>query len=320
MKIVFMGTPQFSVPCLNSLITSKHKVDVVITQPDRPKGRGKKLVASPVKEIAIKNNIEVLQPERINKDEEAIALLEKLAPDIAVTAAFGQIISEKILSIPKHGCINVHTSLLPEYRGAAPINRALINGEKKTGISIIKMSKSLDDGDIIDQNEIEILQDENAEELENRLADQAAISLLNVIESFENNTVKYTKQDEAKSTYANKLEKNEGLIDWNSDRESIHNLVRGLIPWPCAFSFLNKSGSDEKKRIIIKKTFINEECNNNGTAYGVINKTSDKGLLVSTKSGSIWVTLLQPEGKRVMEAKDYINGHGIKPGDFFSCE
>lgn len=319
MNIVFMGTPQFSVPSLKSLINSKHNIQAVVTQPDRPKGRSKKLVESPVKKLAVENNLTVLQPERLNIDESAISLLEQLDIDLIVTAAFGQILSDKVLSIPKIDCINIHTSLLPKYRGAAPINRALINGDEETGITIMRMSKGMDEGDIIDQKVVNILNDENAEELEERLANLSVDGLLNVIEFFEKGTVKYIKQDDSKVTFADKLEKSEGLIDWSCSSKTIHDLIRGLIPWPCAFSYFNKADSDDKKRIIIKKSFIDDECKNkNNTSPGTVNKISDKGLLVSTNDGSLWIELLQPEGKRTMNAKDYINGHGVKIGDYFS--
>ena len=321
MNIVFMGTPQFAVPCLNSLVNSSHKIVAVVTQPDRPKGRSKKPVESPVKRLAVQCGLTVLQPERINKDEDSISFLEKAEPDIIVTAAFGQILSGRILSIPKLECINVHTSLLPKYRGAAPINRAIINGESETGISIIKMVKAMDAGDIIEQTVVEIMNDENADELEERLADLAVEPLLKTIDNIEKNGVECIKQDETKVTLANKLEKNEGIIDWNCDSGKIHNLVRGLVPWPCAFTYFHKTGSDEGKRIIVKKTCFDSECDSSkGCEPGVINKIADKGLLVATANGSLWITLLQPEGKRVMDARDYINGHGIKVSDYFSTQ
>ncbi len=314
-----MGTPSFAVPCLQALIKSGHKVVAVVTQPDRPKGRGKKLTESPVKKTALENGLNIFQPERINKDEGVLTALEKLAPSLIVTAAFGQILSKRVLSIPSLDCINIHTSLLPKYRGAAPINRAIINGEKETGVTVMKMVAVMDAGDIIEQCPIAIDNDEDAEELEARLAGLAVEPLLKVVDSFESNSVKYTPQDESLVTFADKLEKKEGLIDWNAGKEEIHNMVRGLMPWPCAHSFFKKSGSDEKKRIIVKKSLIDAECESNcGKPHGEIIKIGGDGMLVSTKNGAIRLSMLQPEGKRVMEARDYANGHGVKAGDCFS--
>ncbi|MGR3178070.1 MAG: methionyl-tRNA formyltransferase [Candidatus Anammoxibacter sp.] len=319
MNLIFMGTPCFAVPVLDALIKSRHNILAVVTQPDRSKGRSKKLIESPVKALTTRNKLKLLQPENINKDEKIICLLEKLLPDVIITAAFGQIVSKRILSIPKYDCINIHTSLLPKYRGAAPINRAIINGEDETGVSIIKMAEAMDAGDIIKQDVTKISLDEDAEDIANRLSSLAVKLLLNVIDSYEENSVKYIQQNEKLVTYANKLEKDDGIINWKSDSKTIHNLVRGLIPWPCAYSYLQKTNASDKKRLIIKKTYIDDDCktNDNNKQPGTINKTSEKGLLVATCDGSIWITRVQPEGKRIMDARDYINGYNISVGDCF---
>lgn len=318
MNIIFMGTPLFAVPSMESLINSKHNVAAVVTQPDRPKGRSGKLVESPIKKIAIQHKLRLFQPENINKDEKVFYLLKELQPDFIVTTAFGQILSKRILSIPKFDCINVHTSLLPKYRGAAPINRAIIGGEKETGISIIKMVEAMDAGDILEQCVEDILPDENAEELENRLSNLAAEPLLKVIDSFCENHVKYTPQNEDLVTFAGKLEKKDGVINWEWNKKNIHDLVRGLIPWPCAYSYLYKARSNEKRRLIIKRTCIDNECSiKENKPPGTINKISEKGLLVATKDSHIWVTVLQPEGKRAMDAKSFVNGYGIEINDYF---
>ena len=314
-----MGTPHFAVPILDALIKSRHELLTVVTQPDRPKGRNRKLAESPVKSLATKSGLKIAQPVSINKDKDTVSDLEKMQPDLIVTAAFGQIVSKKILSIPKYDCINIHTSLLPKYRGAAPINRAIINGERKTGISIIKMAELMDAGDIIEQDSINISFDENALELENRLSHFAIGLLSNVIDSYENNSVKYIVQDKKEVTFADKLEKDEGMINWDENNVTIHNLIRGLIPWPCAYSFLQKAGSNNKKRIIIKKTCIDDDCKTlSNKPPGTIIKISENGLLVSTGNGSIWITMLQPEGKRLIKACDFINGYNVKVDDYFS--
>lgn len=318
MNLVFMGTPLFAVPCLESLIVRGYNILAVVTQPDRPKGRSSKLCESPVKRLAAQNRLLLLQPENINKDDKAISFLEDMRPDIIVTAAFGQILSSHILSIPKYACINVHASLLPKYRGAAPINWAIIKGEDVTGISIIKMTKQMDAGDIIEQIATPIYPDEDAGELENRLANIAVGVLKKAIDDFESNSVKYIPQDEKLATYANKLTKNDGMINWNLKTIDVHALVRGLTPQPCAYSFLYKKDFNEKKRIIIKKTRIDQDCitNKNRPSGEIIDITS-KGLLVSTNNASIWITMLQPEGKRLMSASDYVNGHDVRVGDYF---
>ncbi|MGR3219916.1 MAG: methionyl-tRNA formyltransferase [Candidatus Anammoxibacter sp.] len=317
MNLIFMGTPCFAVPVLEALIKSRHNILAVVTQPDRPKGRSKKLIESPVKALATRNKLKILQPENINRDEETVCFLEKLLPDIIITAAFGQIVSKRILSVPKYDCINIHTSLLPKYRGAAPINRAIINGEDETGVSIIKMAEAMDAGDIIKQERTKISFHENAEDLSSRLSSLAVELLLNVVDSFEDNSVRYIPQDEKLVTYANKLEKDDGIINWECDSRTIHNLVRGLIPWPCAYSYMQKTNTDDKKRLIIKKTCIDEDCktNVNNEQPGMINKVSEKGFLVYTRNSSIWITEVQPEGKRIMEAKDYMNGYNVRVGD-----
>ena len=321
MDLIFMGTPGFAVPILYSLIKSRHNVVAVVTQPDRPKGRSARLVQSPVKELAVDNNLVIFQPENINKDDQIISFLEDLGADLIITAAFGQIVSKQVLSIPKKECINIHTSLLPKYRGAAPINRAIINGEQETGVSIINMAESLDAGDIIASDVTRITPDENSEELERRLAGIAVDLLQNVIDSFEKNSVEYSCQDEALVTYASKLKKGEGDINWNCSSESIHNLIRGLIPWPCAYSFLQKRKSNTKKRIIIKKScFMCDDETVVDKQPGTIIKTGEKGMLVSTCNGGLWINVVQPEGKRAMDAKDFINGYNIEVGDTFTIK
>lgn len=313
-----MGTPWFAVPIVDALVMSGHSVTAVVTQPDRPKGRGRKLAPPPVKSFALEHGLTVLQPENINRDEDVICRLGALSPDVIVTAAFGQIVSRRILSIPMYGCVNVHTSLLPKYRGAAPINRAIINGEDETGVTIIRMTELMDAGDIVAQRAIKISVDEDAGSLEERLSGVAADLLIKVIDSFGANTIEYRPQDERSVTFANKLDKREGAIDWSCNGREIHNLVRGLVPWPCAYSFLKRSGNDERKRVIIKKTCVDDVCKVvSGNPPGTIDDITERGLLVAVGDGSVCVSRLQPEGKREMEVKDFVNGCKVGIGDVF---
>ncbi len=226
MKTIFMGTPEFAIESLNAL-HEKVELAAIVTQPDRPKGRGHKLQPSPVKEWALNHSIKVFQPEKI-KTEEFLKILEELKPDLIVVVAFGQILSQKILNLPKYGCINVHASLLPRYRGAAPIEWSLINGEKKTGVTTMMMDKGLDTGDMLIKREIEIDNDMILPELHDKLKKLGAEALIETIEKIENGTLERIKQDDSQSNYAPMLTKETGLIDWNKSPRKIHNLIRGL--------------------------------------------------------------------------------------------
>ncbi|QXM05862.1 methionyl-tRNA formyltransferase [Crassaminicella indica] len=302
MKIVFMGTPDFAVPCLTKIIDSKHEVLAVVTQPDRPKGRGKKLTPPPVKVKAMEYNIKVLQPEKI-KEESVIREIEKLAPDCIVVVAFGQILPKQILEIPPLGCINVHASLLPKYRGAAPINWAIINGEKVSGVTTMYMEEGLDTGDMILKKEV-LIEEKTAGELHDELSLEGAILLEKTLECIAKKNAPREKQDDEKSSYAPMLDRNTGKIDWKNSAESIYNLIRGLNPWPSAFTTYKA-----EKVKIWKAKVICENCNE---VPGKIIKINRDGLFVCTGEGVLIIEEIQFPNSRRMTVDDYLRGHKIE--------
>ncbi|MGI6114381.1 MAG: methionyl-tRNA formyltransferase, partial [Mahellales bacterium] len=235
MKVVFMGSPDFAVPCLDMLIR-EHNVVAVVTQPDRPKGRGKKMAATPVKDRALSGGIPVLQPISV-KEPKVADQIRALAPDVIITAAYGQIIPPAILDIPRYGCINVHASLLPKYRGASPIQWCIINGEEETGITIMYMEEGMDTGDILLKRRLSIGRDETAGQLHDRLSCLAVEALKTAMEGIQTGTITPIPQDHSKATYCPKLDKSMGIIDWTKDARAIKNLVRGLNPWPGAYTY-----------------------------------------------------------------------------------
>ncbi len=319
MNIVFFGTSDVAGPSLQSLVSSNHRILAVVTQPDRPKGRSGHPCAPPTKVVAGEHGLRVIQPENVNHPE-TILLLKELCPDIIVVVAYGQKLSQQILSIPKYKCINIHASLLPKYRGAAPVNWAIINGEEATGVSVMMMEERMDAGDIIAQRSLQIHPHETADELEGRLALLGAEALLSVLEQFENGTVTSRVQNDADATHARKLKKEDGSIDWNQDAKSICNFVRGMTPRPCAYSFLHLSHANKKTRVIILKTEIGKSTLGGldvKPTPGSIIDISDKGINVAAIDSNIWITVLQPEGKRAMNAAEFTRGHSIKVGDHF---
>jgi methionyl-tRNA formyltransferase len=315
MKVVFMGTPEFAVPSLKCLIESKYNVVAVITQTDKPKGRKGRPDAPPVKSVALDAELPVIQPENVNS-ERVIEELEKLNPDVIVVVAFGQKISDKILNLPKHRCVNIHASLLPKYRGAAPINWAIINGEKETGITTIIMSNKMDAGEVIVRKSLTIGPEETAGELGDRLSQLGAETLLESLMQIETGNVKYTQQDEGLVSLAPKIKKEDGLIDWNQGEEKIHDFVRGMNPKPSAYTFLMRNNL--KERIIVLKT-ERENSSHNGAIItpGTIMDISNQGIKTATKNGSIWVKEVKPEGKRMMSAAAFSRGHDLKVNYLF---
>ncbi len=306
MKILFMGTPDFAVPCLKELINSNYEIATVITQPDRPKGRGQKLMPPPVKEEAVKHNIEVLQPERI-RDTQFIKQISELNPDIIVVVAFGQILPKAILDIPKYGCINVHASLLPRYRGAAPINWCIINGEKTTGITTMYMDEGLDTGDIILKREIPILNSENAQQLHDKLSILGATLLVETIDQLIKGTSVRISQDHNQSTYAPMLSKTLGKIDWGMNSLSIKNLIRGVTPWPGAYtSYLNKTVK------IFSAEALDDETENK--KHGIICKVAHDHFLISCGKGTLSIEEIQFENEKRMSVEAYLRGHNIEEG------
>ncbi len=302
MRILFMGTPEFAVASLRRLVADGHTVCGVFTQPDKPKNRGHKLAFSPVKEYAITQNIPVYQPLKM-RDGEAQALVEQLAPELIVVAAYGKILPEEILNAPPLGSINVHSSLLPKYRGAAPINWAILNGETETGVSIMYMAKELDAGDVILQRTTPIGEDEDAQSLTARLAELGAEALSQAVQSLADGTASRMPQDESAMTYASMLSREMSPIDWNRSAREISCQVRGLIPWPCAVTEL--AGS----RFKVYRTAPGKACT---VAPGTILSAGKAGIEVSCGDGrSLLITELQAEGGKRMAAGAYLLGHPI---------
>ena len=305
MNIIFMGTPDFALPTLQQLHESDHHVLAVITQPDRPKGRNRKPAPPPVKQLAMEHGFPVLQPETITPD--LIKLLGDLAPDFIIVVAFGQILKKDLLALPRHFCINLHSSLLPKYRGAAPINWAIINGDKETGVTTMKMDTGLDTGDTLLSWKTPIRDEDDAQSLHDTLAQKGARLVLETLRRLEEENLQPVPQDSNLSSYAPKLRKEDGLIDWSKSAAEIHNRIRGLEPWPGAYTF------SKSKRLRICKTEI--APSGSGDQAGKVARTSDHGIEVGTGDGRILVTQLQPEGKKRMAAKSFLAGHKINPGD-----
>jgi len=312
-----MGTPEFAVPSLSYLANSPHKIVSVLTQPDKPKGRNRKPCPSPIKLKAQELGLKIIQPVNIN-DQATLTHLAELDPDCIVVVAFGQILSYHLTKLPRYQCINIHSSLLPKYRGAAPINWAIIRGETITGVTSMVMVEKMDAGDIIMQKETPILPDEDAGELEKRLAVMGADVSLETLKNIESGNVTYTRQNESDVTFAPKLKKEDGLIHWAIETQKIHNLVRGTTPAPGAYTFFQRNGSKEKKRIGIVKTRIHEKAKRNTSAApGTIVELTSCGIHVATKDDFICVTKLQPEGKRIMSSQEYMRGYKIANQDMF---
>ncbi|MBR1858596.1 MAG: methionyl-tRNA formyltransferase [Selenomonadaceae bacterium] len=306
LRTIFMGTPEFAVPSLAAL-NDKVEIITVVTQPDRPRGRGHKLMPSPVKVWAVNHSIPELQPERI-KNDEFIEQLENLKPDLIVVVAFGQILSQRILDLPKFGCINVHASLLPKYRGAAPIEWSLINGENKTGVTTMMMDIGLDTGDMLVKKEIAISEDTVLTELRSDLMELGAAALMETIDNLIAGTLQTEKQDDSQSNYAPMLNKETGLIDWNKSAREIHNLVRGLHGG--AYTVI-----DEQK-YKIWRTRINPECGIRDTelvsiGVGKFIKGGKNSLFVKTGDGVIEVLEIQAPNSKRLSAADYLRGHKI---------
>ena len=304
MKIIFMGTPNFAVPSLEALI-EKYGVEAVFTQPDRPKGRGKKLAFSPVKEVAVKHNIKVLQPEKLKEDREAVEYLKELNPDFIIVVAFGQLLTKEVLDIPKYGCINLHASLLPMYRGAAPLNWVIVNGEKVTGNTTMLMDVGLDTGDMLLKDEVETTENMTTGELHDILMVRGGKLLIDTIEGLVDNTIKPIKQ-EGDTCYAKMLNKTTGKINWENNAQDIHNLIRGLNPWPIAHTTYN-----EQSMKIYESKVINEDSNKEP---GTIINVSKEGMKVSCGKGVLLVKRVQFPNGKPLTIEQYINGNNIESG------
>ncbi|WP_338627444.1 methionyl-tRNA formyltransferase [Clostridium baratii] len=301
MKIVFMGTPDFAVPSLKELI-NKYGVEAVFTQPDRPKGRGKKLAFSPVKEEALKHDIKVYQPEKLKDEKEMIEMLKEMKPDFIIVVAFGQILTKEVLDIPKYGCINLHGSILPMYRGAAPINWAIMNGEKVSGNTTMLMDVGLDTGDMLLKDEVEIRDDMTAGELYDILKERGGKLLVDTIDGLVNKTITPEKQSD-ETFYAKMLNKEMAKIDWSKSAKDIHNMIRGLNPWPVAHTLYD--GSTMK---IFESEVINKNSNEEN---GKIISVSKKGIEVSTGEGILLIKKMQFPNSKPLTVEQYINGHEV---------
>lgn len=305
MKVIYMGTPDFAVGPLEAIIQAGHEVTAVVTQPDKPKGRGKEMAASPVKECALKYNIPVLTPVKI-KAEEAVEKLREYPADIFVVAAFGQILSEEILQMPKYGCINIHASLLPEYRGAAPIQWSIIDGKKETGITIMQMDRGLDTGDILFQKKVPITPEDTGESLFDKLARTGSEFITEALLKIEKGDVHPVKQDDEKSSYAKMLTKAVGKIDWNKSAVEIERLVRGLNSWPSAYT------EYKGKQLKIWKAEVMPAMEG---APGTIAKVTKDQVIVCTGDGALALEEIQLEGKKRMRTKEFLLGRSFEEGE-----
>ena len=309
MKAIFMGTPDIAAEILKCVLTSEHEIIAVVTQPDRPKGRGKELAKSPVKLIAEEYGIPVLQPERV-KAPEVVEQLKALAPDIILVAAFGQIVSKEILDIPRYGCINVHASLLPEYRGAAPIQWAILDGKEKTGITIMRMDEGIDTGDMICTVEIPITPEETGGSLHDKLAAAGGPLLLTAMKQIEDGTAVYTPQNHEEHTYAKMLRKELGKLDFTNDAKVLERYIRGLNPWPSAYTYKDGKVIKFWSASVAYEKFEPCPC---GTLVSV-----EGGMLwIMTGNGILQVKEIQPEGKRRMTVEEYLRGYPRTPGLVF---
>lgn len=304
-SLVFMGTPDFAVPSLDSIYKAGYEIKAVITQKDRKRGRGKKIQYTPVKQKALELGLEVLQPENIN-DSGVEEMLKSLKPDFIVVVAYGQILKQSILDIPKYGSYNIHASLLPKYRGAAPINWVILNGEKETGVTIMEMAKGLDTGDIISISSIKIKDDDTTEDIHDKLAALGSDLIVKTLEDIFKGDSKKTPQDHSKSSYASMLSKEMGLINWDKSGEDIVNLIRGLKPWPSAYT---RYKDDTVK--VHKARLIDEDYE--GINGEIVNLTSDT-IYVKVKDGVIEIEELQFPGKKKMQTSEYLKGNSIELG------
>lgn len=314
MKIIFMGTPVFAVESLERIIKDGNEVAAVFTRADKPKGRGHHLAPTPVKEAALKHNIPVFQPLTL-KDPETVAKIKEINPDCIVVVAYGRLLPESVLNIPKLGCINVHASLLPRWRGAAPIQWSVIEGDKKTGVTTMYMAKGLDTGDMILKTEVLIGENETSGELHDRLMKAGAETLSKTLKLLAQGKAPREKQTDENTCYASMIDKNTALINWESEPQKIHNLVRGMAPKPGAHTFLN--GGIFK----IYETKLLPQVSFKNSAPGTVVSADDEGLTVACKGGAaILVKTVQAQGGKKMTAAAYANGHGLNIGTVFESE
>ncbi len=303
MRVVFMGTPEFALPTLEGLIDSGVQIVGVFTQPDRPKGRGRKLVASPVKRLALEQGLPVFQPQRL-REKDAVKQVRELNPELIVVVAYGQILPQEVLDIPKYGCINVHASLLPRHRGAAPINKAIIDGDSTAGVTTMQMDAGLDTGAMLVKKSLNIFPNEDAEQLHDRLAQLGREGMDETLARLCAGTLVSEAQDDERSTYAPMLKKEDGLIDWSRSALDIHNQVRGLHPWPGAYTQLNG------EVLKIADTRVAQESGEPGQILAI----DKRGVVVACGEGSVQICQLQLPGKKMLAAADFARGAKLQLG------
>lgn len=307
MRVIFMGTPDFATGTLEEIVKAGHEVAGVVTQPDKPKGRGKTMMPTPVKETALKYNLPVYQPKKV-REPEFVELLRSLKPDVMVVAAFGQIITKEILEMPKYGCINVHASLLPAYRGAAPIQWAVINGDKESGVTIMQMDEGIDTGDMIEKAVVPIAEDETGGSLFDKLSHTGAKLCVKVLRDLEEGTAVREKQPEESTTpYAKMIDKKMGEVDWKKSAKEIEQLIRGLNPWPSAYTKVHgKTLKLWKAKVLLETSQMKP---------GQIVKVTKDSLAVQTGQGMLEIQELQLEGKKRMDTSSFLRGYALAEGE-----
>jgi methionyl-tRNA formyltransferase len=308
-KLIFMGTPQFAVPTLQALIEKGHEILAVVTQPDRPKGRGRKQVPSPVKELAAAHQIKVLQPQKVS-DDHFCDQIREMEPDMAIVVAFGQLLKKNLLTIPGWGVINIHASLLPKYRGAAPIQWAILNNESKTGLTVMRMDEGLDTGPILFQKEVTILEDETAGHLHDRLSELAGHQVVEALTDMAKTQVKESPQDDSSASYASKIERRDSLVDWKQPATKISCLIRALDPRPGAYTLL------EGKQIKLFSSTVAERSGLDGVPGRVVRHTKE-AIHVETGQGMIGIREIQYPGKKRLSIPDFLRGFPLPEGTIF---
>ena len=305
MRIVFMGTPDFSVPALEALVEGGHEVVAAITQPDKPKGRGKAVLMTPVKEKAMELGIPVYQPVKV-REPEFVEKLRQMEPDAIVVVAFGQILPKSILEIPRYGCVNIHASLLPKYRGAAPIQWAVIDGERESGVTTMFMNEGLDTGDMLEKEAVTLDPKETGGSLHDKLSAIGGRPILSILKGLEDGTLKGTPQTDEGTCYAKMLKKSLGDIDWTMDAAAIERLIRGLNPWPSAYTCLHGKTLKIWDGDVLEREY--------GVEPGTVAEVAKDRLVVQTGQGSLAIRSLQLEGKKRMDAGDFLRGYAVEAG------
>ena len=305
MRIVFMGTPDFSVPALEALVEGGHEVVAAITQPDKPKGRGKAVLMTPVKEKAMELGIPVYQPVKV-REPEFVEKLRQMEPDAIVVVAFGQILPKSILEIPRYGCVNIHASLLPKYRGAAPIQWAVIDGERESGVTTMFMNEGLDTGDMLEKEAVTLDPKETGGSLHDKLSAIGGRLILSTLKGLEDGTLKGTPQTDEGTCYAKMLKKSLGDIDWTMDAAAIERLIRGLNPWPSAYTCLHGKTLKIWDGDVLEREY--------GVEPGTVAEVAKDRLVVQTGQGSLAIRSLQLEGKKRMDAGDFLRGYAVEAG------